>query len=343
LTTTVEPVVTFAKEETSINKLDDGEISDNEADDENTNNDDDDSHNLTLTEMIEKIVSPNKKTTSSSSSSSSKNTSPQLPIFSSVASDSAQLVPKAAYSLELQKLPEKIHLVNSVNPSPYLDNMEENPNEETNGKITFTLSDDEIGEDSNASNQNMQNVLTFQQGEDKSNSRTSETPSFLNLDKSETVSGMSDDATECFQSFTKSNAEVDLKNSSETLFNKAVNDDDGACKANSGEKTKEACSFKSENLSIDNSIKTKTKSSIKIVKRESNTSPNEAVNEATLATSNNTKLAVTGENFKQPKICNISSLKDVKSSLSPNQQTQNGKNITTEYIFKLNLTFIQIF
>ena len=55
---------------------------------------DDDDHNITITGLIEKIVSPNKQknATGSSSASSSKNTSPQLPIFSSTASASAQLV-----------------------------------------------------------------------------------------------------------------------------------------------------------------------------------------------------------------------------------------------------------
>jgi len=56
-------------------------------------------------------------------------------------------------------------------------------------------------------------------------------------------------------------------------------------------------------------------------------SPDVASEASPLATSSNTKLAVTGENFKQPKLENVSSLKSAKADLSPNQQQLNGKQL----------------
>ena len=51
-------------------------------------------------------------------------------------------------------------MTSSVNPSPFTDPDNAGSNNNETKEITFTLSDDEIGEDSNASNYNMQHVLS---------------------------------------------------------------------------------------------------------------------------------------------------------------------------------------
>jgi len=161
-----------------------------------------------------------------------------------------------------------------------MDMMEEASEEAAGGKITFTLSDDEIGEDSNASNHNMQNVLTFQQGDDSRKA----TP----VEKEEETK-----AAGCFPAV--------------------------------GEQTVDN-SVKQEGFLDDNAVsKCKGRSSITIAKREQSSTPDVGGEASLLATSSNTKLAVTGENFKQPKLENVSSLKSAKASLSPNQQQLNGK------------------
>ena len=120
--------------------------------------DDDDEHNITLTGMIENIVSPNKKSaTSSSSSNSSKNTSPQLPIFSSAASSTAQLVTTINQQQMLTISRMDSH-DNCSTESPAFNMAASSANKE----ITFTLSDDEIEDNSNASSHNMQNAVSLQ-------------------------------------------------------------------------------------------------------------------------------------------------------------------------------------
>ena len=104
-----------------------------------------DANNITLTGLIEKIVSPNKK-----SASSSSNTSPQLPIFSQ-GSSSAHPILSAAFNSVVQE-PSQDHSV------PPLDS-----------GITFTFSDDEIDDNSNASSHNMANLLSLNAPQTNSN------------------------------------------------------------------------------------------------------------------------------------------------------------------------------
>lgn len=130
----------------------------NEEEDENNNDKekDEEEEELTLHNIIKEISfnSPNKKSSSSSSSSSSStNTSPQLPSFESVVSKSALSVPSI--------LPNSY--VKSSSSTGSAPNPKATRKDSESGGFTFNLSDDEIGDDSNASNQNMQMASTIMQ------------------------------------------------------------------------------------------------------------------------------------------------------------------------------------
>ena len=141
---------------------------------------------FTLTNIIKDIKSPNKKS-SSSSSSSSTNTSPELPTFKSEQPASALTVPSISghmakpiqTTVEANNIEE--NMTNSIEPERCVSSRcsnEENKavgatskrsdefNEEDNDddKGVFRFSDDEICDDSNASNQNMQTVSSMQTG-----------------------------------------------------------------------------------------------------------------------------------------------------------------------------------
>lgn len=109
----------------------DGDNEQDDDDDNNENENDEDNTNMTLENIIKNINSPNKKSSSSSSTSSSKNTSPQLPA-----------TPDSTINKKEVQNPKSSNSESS--------------------SITFTLSDEEISDDSNASNQNMLNLYNNQ-------------------------------------------------------------------------------------------------------------------------------------------------------------------------------------
>ncbi len=158
------------------------EAEDEEEDEESTTN------NITLEGLIKTIVSPNKKSSSSSSSTSqssasnsnasSTNTSPQLPSFSSeVLSKSSLAMPTTKvlsnnissknliYSQknDYEGNENLVETCPSSTSSTNTRRMDDVDDEKTTTGITFNLSDEEIGDDSNASNQNMQIVNSLQQ------------------------------------------------------------------------------------------------------------------------------------------------------------------------------------
>ena len=107
-----------------------------------------DENNITLTNIIENIVSPNKK-----SNSSSSNTSPQLAVFS--ASNGTAALNQL--TLPMVTLPVDEETRQSQSESQVL----KETRTPLDSAITFTFSDDEIDDNSNASSHNMQNLITL--------------------------------------------------------------------------------------------------------------------------------------------------------------------------------------
>jgi hypothetical protein len=135
----------------------------------------------TLGTLIEDIRSPNKKSSSSSSSSStasSTNTSPQLPSFISSVSPSHLVIPSSIMGKS------SLYSSTTMKPSKLDDSQETivnaNSNSNTSVKsstgITFTLSEDEMGDtDSNASTSNQQMVETIASFSSHNGNNTSNT------------------------------------------------------------------------------------------------------------------------------------------------------------------------
>lgn len=269
--------------------------------------------------MIEKIVSPNKqKNSSSSSASSSKNTSPQLPIFSSTAPISGQLVTTINSSSKLiDSAPKSTESNqtdrNSTAPSPFVDN-----EYKESGGITFTLSDDEIGEDSNQSNYNMHDVIPRVDTKAAPSQSKTEQPA---IEKSEAKvvveSKKEEDISSGFQSLSNSLSE-------EHALKSTTSEPENLFKQNTPvktiskpiEKQKETLPFSesktesvnlntsNENSTVPRTTPTKSKSSILITKIEPSVN-----SKSNLSDSKMNKIAITGENFKQPKPENLSNFK----------------------------------
>jgi trimeric autotransporter adhesin len=159
-----------------------------------------DERNVTLTDLIETMRSPIKpragsiasSTVSSSaagSNPSSTNTSPQLPSFSANINSSNALNVKSIRGKQI-KHTDDISSENAIVLNPDIIKNTNCPSavsvsslgDENDDAIRFELDDEEIGDDSNASNHNLQNVIKMQNVDDTNGDSKSEsdkkTPSF---------------------------------------------------------------------------------------------------------------------------------------------------------------------